>query len=56
MTGQTHGKNSTEQNLPPRKDFYLLLSQQNKSKEDYEHAQKVLQTFKMKNFGYGFPP
>ncbi|GBB96028.1 hypothetical protein RclHR1_26690001 [Rhizophagus clarus] len=37
--------------LPPRKDFYLLLSQQNISKEDYEHAQKVWQTFEMKSFG-----
>ena len=37
--------------LPPRKDFYSLLSQQNISKEDYEHAQKVWQVFEMKNFG-----
>ncbi|CAB5369714.1 unnamed protein product [Rhizophagus irregularis] len=37
--------------LPPRKDFYSLLSQQNISKEDYEHAQKVWQTFEMKSFG-----
>ena len=37
--------------LPPRKDFYSLLSQQNISKEDYEHAQKVWQEFKVKNFG-----
>ncbi|GET55307.1 uncharacterized protein LOC114539009 [Rhizophagus irregularis DAOM 181602=DAOM 197198] len=36
--------------LPPRKDFYSLLSQQNISKEDYEHAQKVWQTFEMKSF------
>ena len=27
--------------LSSRKDFYLLLSQQNISKEDYEHVQKV---------------
>src|SRR5215216_1042149 len=37
--------------LPSRKDFYSLLSQQNISKEDYEHAQKVWQVFEMKNFG-----
>ncbi|CAB4480753.1 unnamed protein product [Rhizophagus irregularis] len=37
--------------LPPRKDFYSLLSQQNISKEDYEHAQKVWKIFEMKNFG-----
>ena len=37
--------------LPPRKGFYSLLSQQNISKEDYEHAQKVWQEFEMKNFG-----
>ncbi|CAB4484717.1 unnamed protein product [Rhizophagus irregularis] len=36
--------------LPSRKNFYSLLSQQNISKEDYEHAQKVWQIFKMKNF------
>ncbi len=27
--------------LPPRKDFYLLLSQQNISKEDYKRIQEV---------------
>ncbi|CAI2192200.1 8677_t:CDS:2, partial [Funneliformis geosporum] len=37
--------------LPQRKDFYSILSQQNISKEDYEHAQKVWQEFEMKNFG-----
>ena len=37
--------------LPPRKDFYSLLSQQNISKEDYKHVQEVWQTFEMKNFG-----
>ncbi|CAI2198080.1 19333_t:CDS:2, partial [Funneliformis geosporum] len=37
--------------LPPRKDFYSLLSQHNISKEDYKHAQKVWQEFEMKNFG-----
>ncbi|PKK65417.1 hypothetical protein RhiirC2_715563 [Rhizophagus irregularis] len=37
--------------LPPKKDFYSLLSQQNISKEDYEHAQKVWKIFEMKNFG-----
>ena len=37
--------------LPSRKDFYSLLSQQNITKEDYEHAQKVWQIFEMKNFG-----
>ncbi|CAG8694219.1 3918_t:CDS:2, partial [Racocetra fulgida] len=37
--------------LPSRKDFYSLLSQQNISKEDYEHAKKVWQVFEMKNFG-----
>ncbi|PKK68304.1 hypothetical protein RhiirC2_834036 [Rhizophagus irregularis] len=38
-------------NLPRRKDFYLILSQQNISKEDYEYSQKIWQEFEMKNFG-----
>ncbi|CAG8764398.1 6760_t:CDS:1, partial [Racocetra persica] len=37
--------------LPSKKDFYSLLSQQNISKKDYEHVQKVWQIFEIKNFG-----
>ena len=31
--------------LPRRKDFYSILNQQNISKTDYEHAQKIWQKF-----------
>ena len=37
--------------LPRRKDFYSILNQQNISKTDYEHAQKIWQRFGMTNFG-----
>ncbi|PKK59391.1 hypothetical protein RhiirC2_719843 [Rhizophagus irregularis] len=37
--------------LPPRKEFYSILSQQNISKEDYKYAQKIWQTFEMQSFG-----
>ncbi|CAG8536629.1 4995_t:CDS:2 [Acaulospora morrowiae] len=37
--------------LPRRKYFYSMLKQQNISKGDYEHAQKVWQEFEIINFG-----
>ncbi|CAG8838877.1 37223_t:CDS:2, partial [Gigaspora margarita] len=40
-----------EEELQNIQDFYLLLSQQNISKKDYEHAQMVWQIFEIKNFG-----
>ena len=37
--------------IPPTKAFYSNLNLQNISDEDYVHAQKVWDVFKMKNLG-----
>ena len=42
---------SNEIALPPKKDFYSNLNLENISDEDYVHAQKVWDVFKMKNLG-----
>ena len=41
--------NETE--LPSRKDFYSILNDTNISADDYKHAQKVWDAFKIKNLG-----
>ena len=41
--------NETE--LPPKKDFYSKINLEDISDEDYKHAQKVWDVFKIKNLG-----
>ena len=40
-----------ERHLPARKDFYSLLTDEDISDSDYAHAQKVWETFGIKNMG-----
>ena len=40
-----------ETSLPPKKDFFSNLNLENISDEDYVHAQKVWDVFKIKNLG-----
>ena len=41
----------SEKQLPKRKDFYSLLSEEDISEEEYAHAQKVWDTFRIENMG-----
>ena len=36
---------------PTKEEFYSILNDQHISDEDYEHAQKVWKTLKLKNMG-----
>ena len=40
-----------EQQLPSKNDFYSLLTADGISEEQYQHAQKVWNTFGLKNMG-----
>ena len=44
-------KKFDETPLPPKKDFYSNLNLEDISNEDYAHAQKVFEVFKIKNLG-----
>jgi len=37
--------------LPPKKEFYSLLTDENITDQDYTHAQNVWSTFKLKSMG-----
>ena len=40
-----------EKRLPERRDFYRLLADEDISEKEYEHAQKVWDTFRIENMG-----
>ena len=40
-----------EESLPDKESFYSELNNEYITDEDYEHAQKVCDTFKIKNLG-----
>ena len=44
-------KKFDETPLPPKKDFYSNLNLEDISNEDYAHAQRVFEVFKIKNLG-----
>lgn len=40
-----------DQQLPPKEDFYSILTDEGISDEQYEHAQKVLDTLGVRTMG-----
>ena len=40
-----------EKKLPEKRDFYILLADEDISEKDYQHAQKVWKTFRIENIG-----
>ena len=44
-------KRFKEESLPNKEDFYSQLNNEHNTDEDYAHAQKVWDTFKIKNLG-----
>ena len=40
-----------EVELPPSEEFYSLLNDSNISNKDYEHAQKIMETFQHQKYG-----
>ena len=44
-------KKLKETSLPDKKDFYSELNKENITDEDYAHAQKIWEVFKIKNLG-----
>ena len=44
-------KRFKEESLPDKESFYSELNNEHITDEDYEHAQKVCDTFKIKNLG-----
>ena len=40
-----------DRNLPPKKEFYSLLADEDINDEDYKHAQNVWTTFKLESMG-----
>ena len=45
-------KRFKEESLPNKESFYSEQKNEHITDEDYEHAQKVCDTFKVKNLGY----
>ena len=40
-----------DRNLPPKKEFYSLLTDEDINDEDYKHVQNVWTTFKLESMG-----
>ena len=42
---------SAEKKLPEKRDFYSLLADEDINEKEYQHAQKVWDTFRIENMG-----